>query len=360
MAKLILIYGPSGSCKTSLLGTFLNGYLRSGGAKGARMYNVDGGVDTIAYHITSGKLQVCEMLQRPFPFESLVDASQGAWPQDLADPTSPMVPAFLNRYVAKCEACNVDAYNQDKPCTAATVACPKCQTAVPVRPRRAFNPLNDLSKIGIVFYEGITGFSERLLDDQAVRSAKGEKVGGDIAVRFTDGRETIGSNTQSSYGVAQRRLKGAVETSRLLPVDYVIWTAHKDRGTDDMKRVPVFGPKLAGHAATDDAPRWFGQCFAVTNCPVKPGKVEKRLYVASYFEDWNPIVKDVEHIVNARIPPHVLTGMPPYYVFDAEKKGQYGGETLLWDVVKEIERRQAEAGKSSSTNTHTTTTNKEK
>src|SRR5258706_7144750 len=346
MANNILLYGPSGTGKTSLLGSFINGMLRDEKlkAKTARMYNVDGGVDTIGYHRSTGVLQVCEMLNRAFPFESLVDASLGAWPEDVADPTSPMIPAFLNRYVAKCEACNLELYNQEKPCTTTHVDCTKCKASIAVRPRRAFNSKNDLSKIGVICYEGITGFSERLLDDQAIRSAKGEKVGGDIAVRFTDGRETIGSNTQSSYGVAQRRLKGAVEASRLLPVEYVIWTAHKDRGTDDMKRVPVFGPKLAGHAATDDAPRWFGQCFAVTNYPAKNGVVEKRLYVSSYYEDWNPIIKDVEHICNSRVPPHVLKGLPPYFTFNSEAKGQFGGETLLWDVVKEIEKRQHEAG----------------
>lgn len=349
MAKIICLYGASGTCKTSLIGTFITGLVRAT-TKTARMYNVDGGVDTIDYHKKAGVLEVAEMLQRPFPFESLVDASHGAWPEDLADPTSPMVPAFLARYVAHCDACNHRQYDQDKPCTATHVACDKCKSQIAVRPRRVFNPKNDLSKVGVLIYEGITGFSERLLDDQAIRSAKGEKVGGDIAVRFTDGRETIGSNTQSSYAVAQRRLKGAVEASRLLPVDYVIWTAHKDRGTDDMKRVPVFGPKLAGHAATDDAPRWFGQCFAVTNAPTKqPGVIEKRLYVASYYEDWNPSVSTVEHIVNSRIPPHVLDGMPAFYVFDRVKKGQYGAETLLFDVVMEIERRQALAGKAAMT-----------
>jgi hypothetical protein len=343
VAKNILLYGPSGSCKTSLLGTFITGMHRELKKK-ARMYNVDGGVDTIRYHIDNGLLSVCEMLNRPFPFESLLDASQGSWPESLTDPTSLMIPAFLNRYVAKCEACNHATYDQDKPCTTTHVKCTKCQADIAVRPRRAFNPKNNLEDVGVICYEGVTGFSERLLDDQANRAAKGEKTGGDVAVRFTDGNLMIGSNTQSSYGVAQRRLKDAVEKSRLLPVEYVIWTAHKDRGTDDMKRVPVFGPKLAGHAATDDAPRWFGQCFPVTNYPVKGG-IEKRIYVASYYEDWNPIVKDVEHLANSRVPPHVLKGMPQFYVFDAERKGQFGGETLLWDLVREIERRQAEAGK---------------
>ena len=354
MAKLILMYGPSGSAKTSLIGTFITGMYRATG-KRSRLYNVDGGIDTVDYHRQNGLLDVAEFLQRPFPFEALVDASTGAWPSDLADPTSPCIPPFLMRYVAECMPCKNRPYDQDKPCTSTHVKCTKCGSDIAVRPRRAHNPLNDLSKIGLVAYEGITGFSEKLLDNQADRSAKGEKIGGDIAVRFKDGNVDVGSNTQSSYGVAQRRIKQAVEASRLLPVDYVIWTAHKDRGTDDMKRVPVFGPKLAGHAATDDAPRWFGQTFSVTDWPV-PGKngaieVEKRIYVSNYYEDFNATTKDVMHLCNNRIPPHVLRDLPTYFKFDRSKSGEFGAETLLWDIVRLIEKRQAEAGAQALTQT---------
>jgi len=146
-----------------------------------------------------------------------------------------------------------------------------------VRERQCYNPKNKLDDIGVILYEGLTGFSERLLDSMTDKLAIGDgKIGGDIAVKFKDGRENIGGLTQSAYGVAQRRAKTAVEASRLLPVPWVIWTAHKDRGTDDMKRVPVFGPKLAGHAATDDAPRWFSLTFSATNWPGQNGAVEKR------------------------------------------------------------------------------------
>lgn len=342
MAKSILLYGPSGSAKTSLLGTFITGYRKAHPEKMSRLYNVDGGVDTIAYQVAAGRLQVAEMLARPFPFETLSEIANGAWPADVADPTSQLVSAWQLRYVAHCAHCKKDVYDQPKPCTTTHVTC-GCSASIAVRPKRVANPANDLSKVGVICYEGMTGFSERLLDNQADRSAAGEKIGGDIAVRFKDGDLNIGSNTQSSYGIAQRRIKDAVDKSRLLPVDYVIWTAHKDRGTDDMKRVPVFGPKLAGHAATDDAPRWFGQCFSVTNWPIAGKSPEKRVYVQNYFEDFNATTKDVEHLVNTRIPPHVLKGFPAFYVFDREKTGQFGAETLLWDIVMEIERRQQEA-----------------
>jgi len=338
MAKTLMIYGPSGSCKTSALATFVTGMHRATG-KRARLYNVDGGIASIQHLIDAGIVTTWELGNHTYPFEALVDASRGFWPLDSRDPRSTLEPPTLTRYIAECASCQVRTYDQDKPCTSATVACPKCKAMIPVRPREAFNPKNDLSDVGVIMYEGLTGFSERLLDSMSEKLAAGDgKIGGDIAVKFTDGREKIGGLTQSSYGVAQRRAKTAVEGSRLIPVPWVIWTAHKDRGTDDMKRVPVFGPKLAGHAATDDAPRWFSLTFSATNWP--SGKeVEKRIYISNYYEDFNVTTKDVEHICNSRIPPVVMDGVPPFYQF---RKGKDDAE-LLWKIVQVIEGKQKEA-----------------
>jgi hypothetical protein len=284
-----------------------------------------------------------------YPFEALLEASQGAWPADTSDPTSRLEPPTLVRYIAECDVCKIRSYDADKACTSTHVKCTKCQASIPVRPRRVFNPANDLSKanIGCIAFEGLTGFSDSLMANMSDRSAKGEKIGEDIAVRFKDGALDVGGVSRSAYGIAQRRMQRAVEASRNIPsVDYVIWTAHKDRGEDDIKRTPVFGPKLVGHAATDDAPRWFGPCLSITSVPTANGKpAERRVYLSNYFETWNQVTSSVAHICNSRIPTSVLTGVPDYYQFDKDKKGAFGAETLLWDIVQLIEAKQAEAAK---------------
>ena len=67
--------------------------------------------------------------------------------------------------------------------------------------------------------------------------------------------------------------------------------------------------------------------------------------MSNYFETWNQITSSVSHICNARIPTSVLSGVPDYYVFDKDKKGAFGAETLLWDIVQMIEGKQADAAK---------------
>lgn len=344
MAKqTVLLYAPSGYGKTALLNTFVTGMFRSN-QKPSRLCNADGGIDTISSLAKVGALKIWEMRNQHFPFEALNDASKGWWPKDLDDPTSLMTPPFFVRYVAECAACQKRLFDEPKAGTTTSMSC-SCKAVIPIRPRRVFNPENDLSKLGAYMFEGLTGFSDSLMENMSVRTAKGEKIGGDAAVRFKDGEYEIGGATQNHYGVAQRRMQTFVDQSRLLPVDYVLWTARKDRGQDEAKRTVVFGPKLAGHAATDDAPAWFGITLSLALWPNADPKKEpeRRVYLQNYTETYNPLTKDIEHIANTRLPASVLKDVPAYYVFDKDKKGVFGAETLLWDIVQMIGGKQDEA-----------------
>lgn len=345
MAKTILLYAPSGYGKTALFNTFVTGMYRHN-AKVTRMCNADGGVDTISSLTHGGALTIWEMRNQIFPFEALNDATRGYWPKSLDDHTSELVPPYFVRYIAECHACNKRIYDQEKACTTANIACPTCKAEIAVRPRKVFNPANDLSGLGAYIFEGLTGFSDQLMENMSIRTAKGEKIGGEAGIRFKDGAYDVGGATQSHYGTAQRRIQAFVDHSRLLPVDYVLWSARKDRGTDDAKRTPVFGPKLAGHAATDDAPAWFGITLSLAMWPIAGKEPERRVYLQNYCETYNPVTKDVEHICNTRIPAALLKDVKPYYVFDKNATGEFGAETLLWDIVQLIERKQKEAAES--------------
>lgn len=343
--QLVCIWAPSGHVKTSLLGTFLTGYHRTTGKRG-RLYNADGGWASIAHLQSAGALDLWDIGDAPFPFETILDASRGGWPIDPSDPHSQLAMPTLVRYIAECAPCANRIYDKEK-AESTTVQCPKCKAIIPVRARSVYNPLNgiDEKKIGVLMFEGLTGFSNRLMGRMSDLSATGTKIGEDVAVRFKDGVVDVAGASRSSYGIAQRRIEQAVNNSRNIPgVDYVIWTAHKDRGEDDVRRTPVFGPKLAGHAATDDAPRWFGPCLGVSKWPIGNGeKSEFRVYLSSFYETFNAITKDIVHICNSRIPTSVLSGVKDYYVFDKDAKGEFGAETFLWDVVQMIERKQKEA-----------------
>jgi hypothetical protein len=189
--QMIAIWAPSGVGKTSLLGSFLTGMHRANGKRG-RLYNVDGGVQTIQHLEQAGVLDIFDMSNQAYPFEAMLDASRGYWPRDLKEPLSTLEPPMLVRYIAECAACQTRPYD-DATAKQTSAQCPKCKAVLQVRPRNVWNPANDLStnNIGLLMYEGGTGFGEKMMDNMSDRSAKGEKIGEDIAVRFKDGQLDI-------------------------------------------------------------------------------------------------------------------------------------------------------------------------
>ena len=170
--QLMVLYGPSGVGKTSLVGTFATGLYRATG-KRMRLYNRDGGVASIGYLQAAGISDIWDMGEAAYPFEALLEASQGAWPADPSDPTSKLEPPTLVRYIAECEVDKRRVYDEPTQ-KSMTVQCPVCKAVLQVRARRVFNPANDLSKnnIGVVVFEGLTGFSDSLMSNMSDRSAK--------------------------------------------------------------------------------------------------------------------------------------------------------------------------------------------
>jgi energy-coupling factor transporter ATP-binding protein EcfA2 len=342
--QLICVWGSSGTGKTSLLDTFVRG-LHAERGKRTRLYSAESAQKgPIEGSIAKKIVEAWFIDNAAHPFERIVDATSGGWPEDGDDPKSVVIPAFLYRHVAKCGHCATLVYSGEKAPTVAISVCPKCKQPVSVRVVREVNEKNGIGNVGAVLYEGMTAFGEMLMDNMTARSAKGDRIGEDVAVRFQDGSANIASASRSSYGIAQRRMKQAVQESRHLPVDYVIWTATKERGEDTDRRVSIFGPKLPGSAATPDIPRWFGPCLGSVLVPPQGTKpAERRLYLTTYFETWNSFTSGVENTCNSRIPPSQLKGVPEFYKFDPDD------DTLLWKVVKMIEERQglAVAGETS-------------
>lgn len=295
------------------------------------------------------------------PFERLVEAMLGDWPLDVANPYSPLIRAYAIQYRATCGNNEKHAekkpklvYQSDKAAAqAALLVCPECKVATIQETVRVIADKR-LEEVGCYMYEGATAFGELLMQNMEQRSAKGENVGGNIAVNFQDGQMKIGSSTQSHYGVAQNQIRNHIRESRHLPVDYVWWSARMEDGKDnDRGGVIVFGPKIPGTAKTAEVPAWFGTTLSACSVPVaKDGRTEAeyRLYLREYFQDWLPIVAKTRCVVDNRVPPANLKGIPQYVVVDHDKPAidiagtKVKPETLLWSVTKLIEQRQSPKG----------------
>lgn len=296
--------------------------------------------------------------QMETPFERLVEAMLGDWPLDPANPYSTLVKAFAIQYKAVCKnaekhetKADVLVYQSDKlTAQAMQLICPKCKTAAVQETIRVVADRR-LDEVGCYIYEGMTEFSELLMQNLQKRAALGENTGGNIATRFQDGQMMIGSNTQGHYGTAQNQMRNHIRESRHLPVDYVWWSARMEDGKDDDRGgTVVFGPKISGTKKTPEIPAWFGTTLSACSVPVTTNnktESEYRLYLREYYMDWIQIVAKVKCIVDNRIPPANLKGIPQFVKVDHELKEldvagvKMPTETLLWHVTKLIEARQA-------------------
>jgi len=296
--------------------------------------------------------------QMETPFERLIEAMLGDWPLDLRNPFSTLVKAHGVQYRAVCrekekhpDKAEVLVYQNDKPpAQAQQLKCPKCAGPVVVETIRVLHDKR-LDEVGCYIFEGMTEFSEILMQNLQKRAALGENTGGNIATRFQDGNVWIGSNTQGHYGTAQNQVRNHIRESRHLPVDYVWWSARMEDGKDqDRGGVVVFGPKIAGTAKTPEIPAWFGTTLSCCTVPVaKNGttEAEYRLYLREYYQSWIPLIANIKCIVDNRIPPPRLKGLPQYieWTQPREKEVEVAGQklpldTLLWYLTRLIEERQ--------------------
>lgn len=132
--------------------------------------------------------------------------------------------------------------------------------------------------IGLVGTDSLTGYSSALMYDQAVKNVrKGSESGG--GVREEEGEQS-GSNTQSHYGDAQNEIKNYINSIVALPCPFSYFTALEDGGTENTTGVkrPVYGPQIAGSAATGELPKLVTNCFHLVAEGIGAGRVVKAFY----------------------------------------------------------------------------------
>lgn len=132
--------------------------------------------------------------------------------------------------------------------------------------------------IGLIGTDSLTGYSSSYMYDAAVKNIRrGSEVGG--GVRDEEG-EQYGSNTQSHYGDAQNEIKNYINSIVALPCPFSYFTALEDGGTENTTGVkrPVYGPQIAGSAATGELPKLVTNCFHLVAEGIGASRVVKAYY----------------------------------------------------------------------------------
>lgn len=156
---------------------------------------------------------------------------------------------------------------------------------------------------GALCMEGLTSWGDCILDWAREKHASGEQIGamdGEKMGFFSDGeggdKIKLGANTMAHYSIAQSYLRTFVDRHKALwdqgcPI--IMWTALEMRSQDENK-VPVYGPHLAGKAASGTCIRWFTDVLhlSVVDPKKQPdGSIrgDRRIFLENHFEPGDPV-----------------------------------------------------------------------
>lgn len=284
-----LIYGPTGVGKTGQAGSFAK-WVKGKYGKKTRLYTSESDLGTIE-HLLGDFIEVTNIKDRPNACETITLASQGYWPAEPGGKWLPPTPTLWN-------------------------------------------------DVGAIIYEGCTEFANDILTELRVKGASGEIISAEKApAQFVSGQLRIAGNNQTHYGIAQGRLKEAINSSQKLPC-HILWTAREMRVQDQETRQFVYGPLLAGKAATQDAPAWFGNCIHLDMCRTgtikeKDGTLKDTIERRAYFFNHYDKETEVPYLAKLRVPPEFAHEVPPYMLLDSNL------ETMikLFNLVEQLREK---------------------
>ena len=260
MAYADLYFGASRTGKTTQIGKAAQRAKRIYGGS-SRLVTADlGTLDTIQADIDEGIIKVWNLRNNAHVMQAIDKACQGYWPQDMDDPNSPLMAPTIITYVGKCTKCGETAtgsrQGQQGPCS-------KCKNIVTFNMVRAVNPNNDLTKVSLYAFEGITSFCDGIMDEM---SSEGSVALGDkeAPLSYMSGETKFSGNSGGDFGLTQKTIPTWVARSTSIPnIKQLIWTGLEGRGfvegtdkrVDDGKGrtkivgVPMYGVLIPGGGA---------------------------------------------------------------------------------------------------------------
>ncbi|MGH9439714.1 MAG: hypothetical protein ACRD22_17970, partial [Terriglobia bacterium] len=227
MAKTTLIFGDSGTFKTTAIGHAARYFWETTG-KRTRLISGEAGWVVVRDLIDAGLIEMFHISDQPNIISLMRRLSAGYWPEKLSLDGHMLTP---------------------------NLAAPR-----------------DLEKkIALYAFEGLSSVSDLGMSDLA---AKQRKVGDQGVGEFTEhvmvvnekgqtvnAEEKFSYNNLNHYQFMQKEMLGRVRTFGALPVEHVILSAHEAKGEEEETRRAIRGPALAGKAATAKVMKDVGDCL---------------------------------------------------------------------------------------------------
>lgn len=320
-----IVFGDTGTGKTHLLCTAAE-YCWETYKKISRMYVGDlGGFGTKAQSLMRlGIIQPWRLRNHVEPFETAELASLGYWPETVdsitgyAAPNVRLLPPMFSRWTMICPNGHVVKTVTVRSQLTAT-QCPTCKTLTDqnnwaVDEQTFRSP--GFKHVGLNLFESLTSWNDWIMEDMAKRAGRDELGGEKGAInKLVSGSMVFGSNNRAHYGFAQSRSQAWINNSLKIPGQVMppIWTALMIRSQETGK-APVYGPKIAGQAKTEEVPSWVGNCLHASKEKNDKGLDVYRLWTTMHISP--PEDGKIPYLCKHRSEPGAL---PPYLEDDEDQ-----------------------------------------
>ena len=245
LQNTMVIYGPTGSRKTSQIRAFAK-YIYEKTGKKTRLISMDGGGwGTAQDYVDAGIIEPWRMVEEKNPKVAMIKGSRGAWPEKL-----------------------VKGYRQSP-------------NLIEVMPDQRAKALKD---VGAYAIEGWHSISMAVMGDTV---SKGQKISEDVVgvvlseglnetynkdIKTTEaGAESFGAPARSHYGFVQSFTLAYIRNFSALPLERILYTSLEGKGIDKQDGVTSYGPAVAGGAITAAIPAYVGDCLHFEDFRVEAG-----------------------------------------------------------------------------------------
>lgn len=246
-------------------------------------------------------------------------------------------------------------------------------------------------QVGGYAFESLTSVGDAVMNELVSTGRKvAEEVVSEWSEKITvDGKEEVekfGASARAHYNFVQQYIYNIINAFSSLPVEYVLFTALEAKA-EEQDRTTIYGPAIAGKAATPKVPSWVGDCIHHDSLQVEvpvpahnpdgspkmappdsPGAKQKQAmdkvlqtHVRGYFMRHPDPKSGVNHPAKPRVVPEKWTELlkkwpSGYYTpgntspfgFEAllEEEDRLAGEgtTMLLDWKKEIDAQRKKVG----------------
>ncbi len=224
----MVLYGPTGSRKTSQIRDFAR-YVYEKTGKKTRLLTTDGGgYGTAQDYINAGIIDVWRLVEEKSPLTALTHASRGVWPARLINGIR-----------------QEDSYLRGK---------------------------DSLQDVGAYAVEGWFSISQLLMGDLV---GQGRKINEDVVSKWTEkspaGDVSYGAPSRGHYGFVQRFLLDMIRDFSALSLERVLYTSLEGKGEDKLTKALTYGPATAGGAITAAIPQYVGDCIHFEDFQVDKG-----------------------------------------------------------------------------------------